>query len=163
MFRQRNAIPRDCTTTTTEHKSNTLIYVLISLTAIIKILKFLEYVNLTSIKLQFGDSKTMWHLVSSNTILHQFMFACFNIVIITFITCNWQTPGGRGHFTYYIIYARIMKVHYLRVQVGRTTCEACSGNWEVSGTIPAFALVHRETEKNLCRYGRSQDLPDNDF
>ena len=31
------------------------------------------------------------------------------------------------------------------------TCEACSGNLEVSGTITAFAVVHRETKKNLCR------------
>jgi len=33
----------------------------------------------------------------------------------------------------------------------------------VSGTISAFAFRHRETEKNLCRGGRSQDLPDIDF
>ena len=44
-----------------------------------------------------------------------------------------------------------MKIDSLRVQVGRATCEACSGNLEVSETIPAFALVHRETKKNLCR------------
>ena len=56
------------------------------------------------------------------------------------------------------VYARTMKVDYLRVQVGRATCEACSGNLEVSGTIPAFALVHRETKKTLYRDGRSQDL-----
>ena len=49
-----------------------------------------------------------------------------------------------------------MKVDYLRIQVGRATCEACSGNLEVSGTIPAFALVPRETKKNLCRNIRSQ-------
>ena len=34
------------------------------------------------------------------------------------------------------------------------------GNW---GTISAFACRHRETKKNLCRGGRSQDLPDTDF
>ena len=56
-----------------------------------------------------------------------------------------------------------MKADYLRVQVGRATCEACSGNFEVSGTIPAFPLVHREIKKNLCRDGRSQDLPDADL
>ena len=43
------------------------------------------------------------------------------------------------------MYAQTMKVYYLRVQVWRATCEACSGNWEVSGTIPAFAVVHKET------------------
>ena len=56
-----------------------------------------------------------------------------------------------------------MKVDYLRVQLGRATCEARSGNLEVSGTIPAFAVVHRETKKNLCREGRSQDFPDTAF
>ena len=56
-----------------------------------------------------------------------------------------------------------MKVNYVTVQVRRATCEACSGNFEVSGTIPAFALVHGETKKNLCRDGWSQDLPDTDF
>ena len=56
-----------------------------------------------------------------------------------------------------------MKVDYLTVQVWRATCEARSGNWEVSGTIPAFAVVHRETKKNRCRDGRSQDLPDTDL
>ena len=56
-----------------------------------------------------------------------------------------------------------MKVDYLRVQLGRATCEECSGNLEVSGTIPAFALVHKENKKNLCRDDRSQDLPGTDF
>ena len=31
------------------------------------------------------------------------------------------------------------------------------------GTISAFAYRHRETKKNLCRGGRSQDLPNTDF
>jgi len=30
----------------------------------------------------------------------------------------------------------------------------------VLGTISAFAYRHRESEKYLCRFGRSQDLPD---
>ena len=34
------------------------------------------------------------------------------------------------------------------------------GIWE---TISAFAYRHRETKKNLCRDGRSQDLPNTDF
>ena len=32
-----------------------------------------------------------------------------------------------------------------------------------AGTISAFALGPRETKKNLCRGGRSQDLPDTDL
>jgi len=31
------------------------------------------------------------------------------------------------------------------------------------GTISAFVCRHKETKKNLCRAGRSQDLPDTDF
>ena len=30
-------------------------------------------------------------------------------------------------------------------------------------TISAFAFMQRETKKNLCRGGRSQDLPNTDF
>ena len=33
----------------------------------------------------------------------------------------------------------------------------------VLGTISAFAYRHRETKKNPCRGGRSQDLPDTDL
>jgi len=33
----------------------------------------------------------------------------------------------------------------------------------VLGTISAFTFRHRETKKNLCRGGRSQDLLDTDF
>ena len=31
------------------------------------------------------------------------------------------------------------------------------------GTISAFACTHRENKENLCRGGRSQDLPDTDW
>ena len=66
------------------------------------------------------------------------------------------------HITLYV-YVRTIKFDYIRVQVGRATCEASSGKLAISGTIPAFVLVHRETERNLCRDGRSQDLPGTDF
>ena len=81
--------------------------------------------------------------------------------IYLFTTCDcvgtrWQQ--SLKHITF----ARTEK-QFLRVQVWRATFEACSGNFEVSGTIPAFALVHRETKKNRCQDGRSQDLPDTEF
>ena len=40
-----------------------------------------------------------------------------------------------------------------------------SMQWQLGilGAISAFAYRHRETEKNLCRGGRSQDLPNTDF
>jgi len=34
---------------------------------------------------------------------------------------------------------------------------------ETLGNISAFTFRHRETKKNLCRCGRSQDLPNTDF
>jgi len=30
-------------------------------------------------------------------------------------------------------------------------------------TVSAYAYRHRETKKNLCRGGRSQDIPNTDF
>ena len=39
----------------------------------------------------------------------------------------------------------------------------CSSNLETWEKISAFAYRHRETKKNLCRGGRSQELPDTDF
>ena len=40
-----------------------------------------------------------------------------------------------------------------------------SMQWQLGilGTISAFAFRHRETKKNLCRGGRSQDLTNTDF
>ena len=40
-----------------------------------------------------------------------------------------------------------------------------SMQWQLGilGTITAFAYRHRKTKKNLCRGGRSQDLPNTDF
>ena len=40
-----------------------------------------------------------------------------------------------------------------------------SMQWQLGnlGIISAFAYRHRETKKNLCRGGRSQDLPNTDF
>jgi hypothetical protein len=64
----------------------------------------------------------------------------------------------------HITYARTMKVDYFRFSYERATWEACSGNLEKkTGTIRAFALGPRETKKNLCRDGWSQDLPVTDF
>ena len=40
-----------------------------------------------------------------------------------------------------------------------------SMQWQLGilGTISAFAFRHGETKENLCRGGRSQDLPNTDF
>ena len=40
-----------------------------------------------------------------------------------------------------------------------------SMQWQLGmlGTVSAFVYRHRETKKNLCRGGRSQDLPNTNF
>jgi hypothetical protein len=64
----------------------------------------------------------------------------------------------------HITYARIMKVDYSRFSWGglrgKLVAATCKGR---TGTIPAFALGPRKTKKNLCRDGRSQDLPATDL
>ena len=35
--------------------------------------------------------------------------------------------------------------------------------WNLGNRLSAFAFIHKETKKNLCRGGRSQDHPDSDF
>jgi len=35
--------------------------------------------------------------------------------------------------------------------------------WNLGNHWEAFAFRHKETKKNLCRGGRSQDLPNTDF
>ena len=81
----------------------------------------------------------------------------FYFLFIYLLLAIGQAPGGRSHLN--ILHLHRLRNSFLKVRIGRATCEAYSGNLEVLGTIPAFALVHRETKKNLCQDGRSQDLP----
>jgi hypothetical protein len=64
----------------------------------------------------------------------------------------------------HITYARTMKVDYSRFSWGGLHGKHVVGTWKGKmGTIPAFALGPRKTEKNLCRDDRSeQDLPATD-
>jgi hypothetical protein len=56
-----------------------------------------------------------------------------------------------------------MKIDSLTVHVWRAAYEACSGNLEVSATIPAFVVVHRENqEKTSVEMAGLQDLPGTD-
>ena len=47
--------------------------------------------------------------------------------------------------------------------VGRATLEACSSNLETLEPSQHSFIGTGKTKKNLCRGGRSQDLPDTDF
>jgi hypothetical protein len=64
----------------------------------------------------------------------------------------------------HITYARTIKFDDSRFR-----CEGLHGKHVVAtwkgktGTIPAFALGPMKTKKNLCRDGRSQDLPATDL
>jgi hypothetical protein len=57
----------------------------------------------------------------------------------------------------HITYAQTMKVDYSRFSLG-----GLHGK-QIAAAIPAFALGPWKTKKNLCRDGRSQDLPVTDF
>jgi hypothetical protein len=64
----------------------------------------------------------------------------------------------------HIKYAWIMKVDYSRFSWGGLHGKHVVATWKgKTGTIPAFALGPRKTERNLCRGGRSQYLPVTDF
>ena len=80
----------------------------------------------------------------------------FYFLFIYLLLAIGQAPGGRSRLN--ILHLHGLRNNFLKVRVGRDTCEACSGNLELSGAIPAFAQGPRETRKNLCRDGRSQDL-----
>jgi hypothetical protein len=63
-----------------------------------------------------------------------------------------------------ITYARTMKVEYSRYSWGGLHGKHVVATWKgKTGTIQAFALGPSKTNKNLCRDGRSQDLPVADF
>jgi hypothetical protein len=64
----------------------------------------------------------------------------------------------------HIRYTRIMKVDYSRFSWGGLHGKHVVATWKgKTGTNPTFALGPRKTKKNLCRDGRSQDLPVTDF
>jgi hypothetical protein len=80
------------------------------------------------------------------------------IIIINLFTAIVLSPGSSGYFTC----KQNMKLVTTKFKSGGlhekhvvSTCKL--------GTISAFAYRHRETKKNLCQDGRSQDLPSTDF
>jgi hypothetical protein len=64
----------------------------------------------------------------------------------------------------HVTYARNIKVDYSRFSWGGLHGKHVVTTWKgKTGTIPEFVLGPRKTKKNLCRDGRSQDLPVTDF
>ena len=68
------------------------------------------------------------------------------------------SPGGSGYFTC----IQNMKLVTTKFKSGGPH-EMHVVQLGMLGTISAFAYRHRKTKKNLCRGGRSQDLPNTDF
>jgi hypothetical protein len=64
----------------------------------------------------------------------------------------------------HISYARTVKVDYSRFSWGGLHGKHVVATWKTkTGNVPAFALGPSKTKKNLCRDGRSQDLPATDL
>ena len=121
-----------------------------------------DFVSLLLIPRVFHDNFRMVLLVLN--IIFLFSFSKF-FVTYCFFACTCHVKND-FYLIFFLILFSAALVWFSKqpvVKVGRATCEACSDNLEVSGTIPAFAQVHRESKKNLSRDGRSQDLPDTDF
>jgi len=74
------------------------------------------------------------------------------------ITAIGFLPGGSGYFTC----IQNMKWVSNKFESGGLHEKHVVATWNL-GTMPAFAYTHKETKKNLCRGGRSQDLPNSDF
>ena len=81
------------------------------------------------------------------------------IIIIIFINCDWVIT--RWQWLFYM-YTNMEKKVTRKFKSGglHERHVVATGNL---GTISAFAYRYRETKENLCRGGRSQDLPDTDF
>jgi hypothetical protein len=69
------------------------------------------------------------------------------------------SPGGSGYFTC----IQNMKLVTTEFKSGGLHEKHVVATWNVGNRLSAFAYRHRETEKNLCRGGRLQDLPSTDF
>jgi hypothetical protein len=86
------------------------------------------------------------------------------IIIIIFINCKWVDTHPVAVVISHITYARTVKVDYSRFSWGGLNGKHVVETWKgKTGAIPAFAVRPRKTKKNLCRDGRSQDLPATDL
>ena len=79
--------------------------------------------------------------------------------IIYLLTAIRLSPGGSGYFTC----IQNMKLVTNKFKSGGLHEKHVVATWNVGNRLSTFAYRHRETEKNLCRGDRSQDLPSTDF
>ena len=81
----------------------------------------------------------------------------FNIIYL--YTAIGLSPGGSGYFTC----KKNMKSVTTKFKSGGLHEKHVVVTWNVGNRLSICFYRHRETEKNLCRGGRSQDLPSTDF
>ena len=81
------------------------------------------------------------------------------IILLLLLTAIGLSPGGSGYFTC----IQNMKLVTNKFKSGGLHEKHVVATWNVGNHLSAFAYRHRETKKNLCRGGRSQDLPNADF
>jgi cadmium resistance protein CadD (predicted permease) len=92
-----------------------------------------------------------------------YMCTAVHLIIIIFINCKWLDT--RWQWSIYILHMHgLWRLITLDSVGGGLHGKHVVATWKGKmGTIPAFALGPRKTKKNLCRDGRSQDLPVSDF
>ena len=95
--------------------------------------------------------------------------------VLPFTIYNNNNNNNNNYYYYYLLQLGCNPVAVVMLHVYKTwNWLLLNLSWEgymrsvywqlgVLGTISAFAFRHRETKKNLCRGGRSQDLPNTDF
>ena len=84
------------------------------------------------------------HIYNNNNSIYLLQLGCYPMTAVVLLvnkTINW-------------LLLNLSREGYMR-----------SMQWQlgVQGTISAFGYRHRETKKNPCRSGRSQDFPNTDF
>ena len=81
------------------------------------------------------------------------------LLLLLLLTAIGLSPGGSGYFTC----IQNMKLVTNKFKLGGLHEKHVVATWNLGNHLSAVAYRHRETKKNLCRGGRSQDLPNTDF
>ena len=86
-------------------------------------------------------------------------YIIYEHIYMYLFTAIGLSPNGSGYFTC----KQNMKLVTTRFTSGGLHEKHVVATWNVGNRLSAFAYRHRETKKNLCRGGRSQELPNTDF
>jgi len=81
------------------------------------------------------------------------------LYLIYLFTAIWLSAGG----SVYCTCKQNMKLVTTKFNSGGLHEKHVVATWNLENHLAAFADRHRETKNNLCRGGRSQDLPSTDF